>query len=358
MNSEPKQNRSASPERRSPRTGTLLKNMLGWAVAAACLAWVFHDVKLDELAQHMTSIEWAWAVLGIGFNLLIYVIQGHRWKMLLRPTGDISVLRTTQAIYVGLFTNTIVPLRVGELVRMFLVSRWMKTDFLSILPSGMVERMLDAVWLAVAVALSVAFVPLPRELLVGELVLVGVIIVAAALFAFAVAKKGRVYAASIPAGAPRRRNLFRFVSRFIDDMATGFHKIGLSGNFFIAAVGSLGVLVFQILALWCVMPAMGIHLSVWEGAVVFLVVRMGTALPNAPSNVGSYQFFTVVALEIFGVDKATAASFSLVSFVLLTIPIAIVGLFALWRTGMSFSAIRSEVANLRGNRIKTSRSSG
>jgi hypothetical protein len=141
-------------------------------------------------------------------------------------------------------------------------------------------------------------------------------------------------------------------------MATGFHKIGLSGNFFVAAVGSLGVLVFQILALWFVMPAMGIPLSVWEGAVVFVIVRMGTALPNAPSNVGSYQFFTVVALEIFGVDKATAAGFSLVSFVLLTVPIAIVGLIALWRTGMSFSAIRSEVAKLGGNRVKTSRSSG
>jgi hypothetical protein len=222
----------------------------------------------------------------------------------------------------------------------------------------MVERMLDAVWLAIAVALSVAFVPLPRELIVGELVLVGVIIVAAALFVFAVVKKERAGAASEPTGAPRRRNPFRFVSRFIDDMATGFHRIGLSRNFFAAAVGSLGVLVCQILSLWFVMPAMGIHLSVWEGAVVFLIVRMGTALPNAPSNIGSYQFFTVVALEIFGVDKATAASFSLVSFVLLTVPVAIVGLIALWRTGMSFSAIRSEVANLAGNRIKNSRPPG
>jgi len=383
MNPELTQKSSAAA-RRSSRTGALLKNMLGWAFAAACLAWVFHGVELHEITSHMTSIGWGWAALAIGFNILIYVIQGYRWKMLLRPTGDISVLRTTQAIYVGLFTNTIVPLRVGELVRMFLVSRWLKTDFISILPSCMVERMLDAIWLAIAVGLSVAFVPLPRELLVAEQVLVGVIIVATALFVFAVVKKGRVRgaeeavsrpaktggaapnalantasgsrAASMPVGAPRRRNPFRFVSRFIDDMATGFHKIGLSRNFFMAAVGSLGVLVFQILALWFVMPAMEIHLSVWQGAVAFLIVRMGTALPNTPSNIGSYQFFAVVALEIFGVDKTTAASFSLVSFVLLTMPLAIVGLFALWRTGMSFSAIRSEVANLGRNRGGAGRS--
>jgi len=385
MNPELTQKSSAAAGRPS-RTGTRLKNVLGWAFAAACLAWVFHGVELHEITSHMTSIGWGWAALATGFNFLIYVIQGHRWKMLLRPTADISVLRTTQAIYVGLFTNAIVPLRVGELVRMFLVSRWLKTDFISILPSCMVERMLDAIWLAIAVGLSVAFVPLPRELLVAEQVLVGVIIVATALFVFAVVKKGRVRgaeeavsrpantggaapnaianaaagpsAASMPAGAARRRNPIPLVWRLIDDIETGVHKKGRSRNILKAAVGSLGVLVFQILALWFVMPAMEIHLSVWQGAVAFLIVRMGTALPNTPSNIGSYQFFAVVALEIFGVDKTTAASFSLVSFVLLTMPLAIVGLFALWRTGMSFSAIRSEVANLGRSRIKISRSSG
>jgi uncharacterized protein (TIRG00374 family) len=371
MNRESAQNSPAAPARQTPRTGALLKKLLGWAVAVACLWWVFHDVEFDELASRMTSIGWGWVTLAIGAQILSYVIQGYRWKILLRPTGDLSVLRTSQAIYVGLFANTILPLRVGELVRMFLVSRWLRVEFMAILPSYLVERMIDAIWLAITLALVALFVPLPGQLIVGEQILVGFIVVAAAAFVFAIVKKERARgaepdaltnstadpsAASMPACAPsRRRKPFGFVSRFVDQMANGFHKIGLSRNFLTAAVVSLGLLVFQVLALWLVMPAMGIQLSVWQGTVAFLILRLGTSLPNAPSNLGSYQFFAVVALEIFGIDKTTAASFSVVSFLLLTLPLAVIGLIALWRTGMSFSAIRSEVANLRGSRVKTSR---
>jgi uncharacterized protein (TIRG00374 family) len=354
VNQELTDKSSAVTAGRSSRAGGVLRKSLVWAFSVACLAWVFHDVELLELAGHMTSIRWGWAALAVAAGIVSYVVQGHRWKLLLRPTGDIPVLRTTQAIYVGLLTNTVVPLRVGELVRMFLVSRSLRVEFIAVLPSYLVERMIDAIWLAIAAGLSVLFVPLPRHLIVGERVLVGFVLVATTAFVFAVVKKGKVRGAedtpSIPVGAGRHRNPLRLVARFIDRMAGGFHKIGLSRNFFAAAVGSLLMLVLQILALWLVMPAMGIQLSVWQGAVAFIILRLGTALPNTPSNVGAFQFFAVLGLELFGIDKTTAASFSVVSFVLLTIPLAIVGLFALWRTGLSFSEIRAGSLLSRHNR--------
>ena len=40
------------------------------------------------------------------------------------------------------------------------------------------------------------------------------------------------------------------------------------------------------------MLACGIDLSLGAAAIVLLIVRLGTAIPNAPANVGSFQFFT------------------------------------------------------------------
>jgi len=363
---EPPVPRPASP-------GAFVKNLLGYLFAAACLVWVFHDVGFHELAAHMKTIVW-WVVgAGIACDILSYLCQGFRWKMLLRPTGNLPVLRTTQAIYVGLFTNEIIPLRVGELVRMFLVSRWLRVEFIAILPSYMVERMLDAIWLALAVGLVALFVPLPHELIVGEEVLGVLILILTAVFTIAVLKKGSTRpadASPIPAapavsssargarpatapavsGPPRDARPLGFVSRVVAEMAGGLQRIGLSRNFFLAALGSAGILVFQILAFWLIMVAMGIPLSVWQGAVALLIVHMGTAIPNAPSNVGSYQFFTVVALAVFGVDKTAAASFSVVAFVLLTVPLWVIGIVALRRTGMGFSEVRAEAAKLGGKR--------
>jgi phosphatidylglycerol lysyltransferase len=56
--------------------------------------------------------------------------------------------------------------------------------------------------------------------------------------------------------------------------------------------------------------------------------------------VGPWQFFCVLALGLFGVDPATAAGFSLVAFVLLTVPLVAGGAIALATSPFSWSELR------------------
>ena len=104
-------------------------------------------------------------------------------------------------------------------------------------------------------------------------------------------------------------------------IADGMADIGLSRPFFGSFFSSSLILIFQILAFWLVMRAYGLQVSVWQGAAVHLIVHFGTAIPNAPSNAGTYQFFTVLGLSLFGVDKTTAAGFSVAVFIILTVPL-------------------------------------
>jgi uncharacterized membrane protein YbhN (UPF0104 family) len=103
----------------------------------------------------------------------------------------------------------------------------------------------------------------------------------------------------------------------------------------------------QALAVWFMMLAYGLRLPVLAGAVVLLIVRLGTAIPNAPANVGSFQFFTVVALGLFGVEKTVAVGFSIVDFAVLTVPLWLLGLLALTKSGLTVASLRKEVASLR-----------
>jgi uncharacterized membrane protein YbhN (UPF0104 family) len=106
------------------------------------------------------------------------------------------------------------------------------------------------------------------------------------------------------------------------------------------------LLVLQILSFWLVMEAYGLSLSIWHGAAVFLIVHLGTMVPGAPSNIGTYQFFTVLGLMLFDTDKTVASGFSVVVFLILTIPLWIIGLFAFGRAGLSLRTVREEVASL------------
>jgi hypothetical protein len=122
------------------------KGALVHGFAAACLLWVFHNVHPRQLLASMFIASWGLVALAIIADILTYILQGLRWKLLLAPVGRLSTMRATQGIYAGLFTNEWVPLRVGELVRAFLVSRWLSSRFTAVLPSMAVERILDAIW--------------------------------------------------------------------------------------------------------------------------------------------------------------------------------------------------------------------
>jgi glycosyltransferase 2 family protein len=318
-----------------------MKRALAYTFALACLVWVFHDVNARRLLAAMSIRNWQFIVLGITVDILTYVLQGLRWKLLLSPVGRLTWLRATQAIYVGLFTNELAPLRFGELVRAFLVSRWLSTRFASVLPSIVVERFLDAVWLAAAIGLAAIILPLPNEIIEAGYVLSGVILFAAALFLWLVyrgVKGSKLDAQSSPS------RFVRGVSRFASQFASGLRNIGEPNRIVLAALLSAGMLSCQVLALWFILLGCGIYLSFWAGMIILLIVRLGTAIPNAPANIGSTQFFSVLALQFFGVEKTVAAGFSITYFLVLTIPLWVIGLLVISKAGIDISAVRSQAA--------------
>ena len=101
------------------------------------------------------------------------------------------------------------------------------------------------------------------------------------------------------------------------------------------------------------MRAYGLQLPLAPAFAVFIIVHLGTVLPMAPANVGSYQFFTVLGLTIFGVDKGTAAGFSLVVFIVLTLPLWMIGLWAFGASDLTLLEARSELSKLLPSKTQT-----
>jgi glycosyltransferase 2 family protein len=313
-----------------------------YVIAGGCLLWVFYDIHPGRLLDTLFIRNWLWIPLAVFFQLSNFCLQGMRWKFLLYPLGNLSWFRTTQAVFAGQFTNGIFPMRIGELVRAYLVSRWLKGDFVAVLPSIWMEFLFDCFWLAVGIGTAAILIPLPSALLNAIFVLVVFVIFMIALFAFIV-----FWERKIPhkhhATASFIERIWNKAYRLLHRLLDGLQGIGFSGHFFGALMVSLFLLLAQTLAFWLVMEACGLHLSLWRGAVVYLIVHLGTMLPNAPSNVGTYQFFTVLGLSLFGVDKSIAAGFSIVVFVALTVPLLLVGFFALHQTGLSQKKIREDM---------------
>ena len=336
---------TSTPERRVRFAA--VRRTLPYAIAAAMLVWVFYDLHPREVLRHLVVPDWKWMFLALALSIGTYILQGYRWSLLLRPVARVHPMRATQAIYAGLFTNEVLPLRLGEVARAYLIATWERVGIVPIIPSILVERLLDGVFLAVAFGLTVIAVKLPNALddagdVLGVLVLLGV-----AAFLLVVATQGRAQ--------PRPRSTNRLlgsVALIVQRLAGGLYAIGISARLYYAAGISLLMLASQIAALWLLMLSYGLQLPFVAAAVVFIIVSLGTAVPNAPGNVGTFQFFAVLGLVLLGVDKVTAAGFSVVAFLALTLPMVTVGAVAFSLSGLKLAEVRNQLrfawAQVRG----------
>jgi glycosyltransferase 2 family protein len=143
-----------------------------------------------------------------------------------------------------------------------------------------------------------------------------------------------------------------FRAKFMGALAV-LHAIGTAPSFYPALLTSLLMPFCQVLGLWAMMRSYGLKLPFLAAVVVLLVINLGVSLPNAPANVGSYQFFCVLGLSVFQVEKTTATVFSIFAFLALTFPFVFLGFAALVRSGLSMRSMREKVGRAPGRPQKS-----
>lgn len=320
---------SAAPQarRRIPHWVALL---VGYSIAAASLIWVYRGFDWKSELPRLLATDWRWVSVAVAADILVYVLQGWRWKLVLAPLVRIHWLRAVQAVYIGLFANEVLPLRSGEVIRCYVVSRWAKLPFSLSLSSAAVERLIDGIWLVLGFYAITFFVELPGFLVAAARVMALVLAVAAALLAYA------VFHRSHAAEAVSSSRWGRLLHRIVD----GLHAMGRSRTFLPAVVVSLAYLLLQIVPVWALMRGFGLELSAGAAAVTLVVLRLGSIPPQAPSNVGSFQFFTILGLQLFGVPRADATGFATLLFFVVTVPLWAVGFLALVAAGLRLGDLR------------------
>ena len=314
--------------------GHRLTSWLGYAIAVAALVWVFHDVAIADVWKSMRQMAWGWVLPAVMLDVISYICQGWRWRLLIRPFARLAVARTTQAIYAGLFVNELLPARLGELVRAYLVHRWTGVGVPRVFTTMLVERLFDGIWLAIGIGLTAIWVPLPRDFILAGDILGAIVLLGTAVVLILMGRSRRAPQAGTDAStgtsAHAEGNLWRRLVNSLEAIAGSTDLV----NAF--AISSL-ILVFQGAALWMLMLGFHLHLGLAAGIAVFLIVHLGTMLPNAPGNIGTYQLFCVLALGLFGIPKPTATGFSVMAFLILTIPLWVIGAIAVARSGLGFT---------------------
>ncbi len=321
------------------------------------MGWALHGVSWSDLGDEIRALDWRWVAVGAVADVLAYVIQGWRWSLLLRPVGPASVWDSTRAIFVGLFANEVLPLRGGELIRCFLVTRWSEIPISVTLASALIERIFDGLLLMAGLFFSFRYLrnfPLTHgqaralSLLTDGGIFLGVLIlVCGAVLAVAMYWREQALEAILDS------RMFSWAHVFIEDL----HRIGHSRFLYLSALVSVPHLLMQVVPIYAVMQAYGLDEGSWRGAAALMVLlRLGSVAPQAPGNVGLFQVLSTLGLTLFGVQQAMARRFTLILWGMVTLPLMIAGFVALVATGANMGDIHREArAEMRARQDELAR---
>jgi len=192
----------------------------------------------------------------------------------------------------------------------------------------LIERIFDGIWLVIYMALIVQFVELPKLVRDGGNVLLLGVALLAGVLGWVVFNKDK---------ATRMASKHPKLLVLIEDI----HAMGNSRSFYSAWIASLPHLLSMTLPIYCVAKAYGLdEVGLFEAAVINVIVRLGTVIPNAPGNVGTYQALVVLSLTLFGIEAAQAKRFSLLLWGIVTLPLLIAGFIALSVTGFKIGELQ------------------
>lgn len=319
----------------------------GLGLSLVSLVVVFYFADLRNVAQALQMADYRMVVASAIITLSWLVVRAQVWRTLLlgRPTWN----NTFFAINQGYLINNILPFRLGELARAYLLARKSDLGFFQVFPSVIIERLLD---LSMAVGLLLATIPL----VVGgnwaksAAVSAGILVLFLYIGLFLIARCQDRAVPLIHRLLAKIPFLGSRLQKFLPDVFSGIQVL-TNGSLFIKAI--CWVLLNWVIAIgqyYVLMRAFFPQAELlWAGFSIG-VVSLGIAAPSSPGAVGVLELALVGALAVFGLNPSTALAFAFTLHAIQYILTGVLGAYALTRDGDSLLGIYQRLQSMR-NRL-------
>lgn len=308
-----------------PSWRRLAQILLGLVVSGGLLVYFFWDVDLGDIAARLRGTLWTFLAVSIGLNFASMWARAWRWAYLFPPGPRPSHL--FRSLLIGYMGNNLLPLRAGEVVRVYIASRH-GPRFWTTFATVVVERVLDGLALGLIVAGLLLVVPVSAEMRWSIAVFLAVDL-AALLVLVMIAVAPGVCRVLIETIFHRVGWLERRLITLLGTMTEGLRGIRAPRHAIPLALSSVAIWLFLALSVWTAMHAAHLDLPLVASWVVLAFLGLGVSLPSSPGFVGVIQAATVLALALFAVPRAEALSFSLLLHASQFFPITAVGLVCL-----------------------------
>jgi uncharacterized protein (TIRG00374 family) len=242
---------------------------------------------------------------------------------------------------VGYSINNLLPLRVGEFVRAYLIGEAGGVSAAHALSTIVVERVLDVLTVVLMLVLLLPFIDIPAWAATPALIAgVAFLVLAVLLVTLSMARRwaiGMVDYCARPFPARHRPRLHEAAESVME----GFGVLGKPAVLAQGVGWSFVSWFCSILMIFIIQQAFGLGIGFEAGPFVVATTSLAMLVPASPGYIGTFELVTIKGLEnVFDVSNSTAASYALVQHAFLYLAPMIVAAVYLWRERQAWRQIR------------------
>jgi uncharacterized protein (TIRG00374 family) len=321
------------------KRGTLIRLLVGIACSLAALFLLGRTLDPGRVVATLEKGNPLVVAAAAAIYFVELAVRAVRWDVLMgRYRVGIGLL--FRSLVIGFTINDLLPLRLGEIARIYTLNRRAGVPTGISFASVIAERVLDGLVVTGFLVLGLLLVP-------GDDALRFIAIVASVLFAGLTV--GLFAAAFAP--APFRAIGYAFarvlpghwkerVIRLVDSTLDGLGALANWSTIVRATALSVGVWMIEAAIYRLLMTGFGIGGGWIQALMTTGAGNLATLAPSGPGYIGTYDLAVEQTLSgAFGVDPTAAATFAVVIHLTVLVPVVLVGLVLISQEGTSLRGL-------------------
>ena len=316
----------------------------GAVISILLVAAILYFVDLKAMVEAIRNANYV--LLGISFAIgfLWMAVRAIVWRTLLRDRASYQDVFFT--IGEGYLLNNFLPFRLGEIGRAFLISRKSGMQFMEVLPTIVIERVMDLGYSAVILLAALPFVVGAQG--AGQIgIVVGIIVLVGFVILYLLARYNQWALDLFHRLSARWPTLQRAGGNFLESffLGLGVLKDGwLFIRFLFWMTLNWGI---AIVSYYLIIRAFFPEAQLVWGMFGLGGAAFGGAIPSLPGAVGTFEGAFGGAITLLTGDQSTALAVALTGRLYNYLNSGVIGGIGLLREGETLSGIYEQLKNFR-----------
>jgi len=326
------------------------KIIIGLIISIFFLWLVFRQIELDKVWAAMKNLKLSWLVPAVLIYFAGVWVRTTRWCILMKPVKKSTTSRFFPIYVISYMANNILPLRIGDIYRAYIVGKKENVSKSASLVTIGVERIFDGLTMLGLLFVAIMLFPIKHETVRQTVQIGSILFLGAILLCYIMLLKKNwsewVFNKLLPVFPGKYHNdlkeLFENIYHGLDTLKGGYDT-------FLVALLSLTTWLIEASSYYLVFIAFGFigpfHIAIATMALVNLMI----IVPAAPGYFGPFELACVIILgnkgygDITGFTANIAAAYALVLHVVVQwIPSTLLGLIYMWTEHISFGEIEKK----------------